>query len=53
MTGKNNGNPQIISMRKAGTLGVIGGHIGLLKVNPAWNPLRDHPRFQKLLEGGR
>ncbi|MCK4403560.1 MAG: protein kinase [candidate division Zixibacteria bacterium] len=29
-----------------------GVHIGELKVNPVWDPLRDHPRFQKLLEGG-
>jgi serine/threonine-protein kinase len=29
-----------------------GVHIGELKVNPVWDPLRNHPRFQKLLEGG-
>ncbi len=25
--------------------------IPLLQLDPTWNPLRDHPRFQKLLEG--
>jgi non-specific serine/threonine protein kinase len=30
-----------------------GVHIGFLKVNPVWKPLRDHPRFQKLLNGGK
>ncbi|MBN2355316.1 hypothetical protein JXO59_04345 [candidate division KSB1 bacterium] len=29
-----------------------GVHIGSLKVNPVWNPLRNHPRFQILLEEG-
>jgi non-specific serine/threonine protein kinase len=29
-----------------------GVHIGELKVNPVWAPLRNRPRFQKLLEGG-
>ncbi len=24
--------------------------IGLLRLDPAWDPLRDHPRFQALLE---
>ena len=33
--------------------GRLGGHIGLIKVNPVWDPLRDHPRFQKLIEGGK
>ncbi|MBL7136262.1 MAG: protein kinase [Candidatus Marinimicrobia bacterium] len=28
-----------------------GIHIGALKINPVWNPLREHPRFQRLLEG--
>ena len=28
-----------------------GVHIGALKVSPIWNPLREHPRFQRLLEG--
>jgi len=27
--------------------------IPLLRLNPAWDPLRDHPRFKKLLEGGK
>jgi serine/threonine protein kinase/tetratricopeptide (TPR) repeat protein len=27
--------------------------IPLLRLDPAWNPLRDHPRFQGLLEGGK
>jgi serine/threonine-protein kinase len=27
-----------------------GIHIGLLKIDPVWDPLRNHPRFQKLLE---
>jgi serine/threonine protein kinase/Flp pilus assembly protein TadD len=27
-----------------------GVHIGDLKVEPVWAPLRDHPRFQKLLK---
>ncbi len=26
--------------------------IPLLRLDPAWNPLRDHPRFKKLLEAG-
>jgi len=26
--------------------------IPLLRLDPAWNPLRDHPRFKKLLETG-
>ena len=30
-----------------------GIHFGELKINPVWDPLRDHPRFQKLLEGGK
>jgi tetratricopeptide (TPR) repeat protein len=25
----------------------------LLRLDPAWDPLRDHPRFQELLEGSR
>jgi serine/threonine-protein kinase len=29
-----------------------GAHIGKLKVDPVWNPLRNHPRFQKLLGSG-
>ncbi len=29
-----------------------GVHVGELKVDPVWDPLRDHLRFQKLLEGG-
>jgi serine/threonine-protein kinase len=33
--------------------GTDGGHIGLLKIDPVWNPLRDHPRFKKLLKGGK
>jgi len=24
--------------------------VPLLKIDPAWDPLRDHPRFQKLVE---
>ena len=24
----------------------------LLRVDPTWTPLRDHPRFRRLLEGG-
>ncbi len=27
--------------------------IPLLRLDPAWDPLRDHPRFKKLLEGGK
>ena len=27
--------------------------IPLLRLDPAWAPLRDHPRFKKLLEGGK
>jgi serine/threonine-protein kinase len=23
----------------------------LLRIDPAWDPLRNHPRFQKLVEG--
>ena len=26
-------------------------HIEELKINPIWDPLRDHPRFQKMLKG--
>ncbi len=26
--------------------------IPLLRLDPAWAPLRDHPRFKRLLEGG-
>jgi serine/threonine-protein kinase len=26
--------------------------IPLLRLDPAWDPLRDHPRFKRLLEGG-
>jgi non-specific serine/threonine protein kinase len=26
--------------------------VGLLRVDPIWDPLRDHPRFQQLLEKG-
>ncbi len=26
--------------------------IPLLRLDPAWDPLRDHPRFKKLLEKG-
>ncbi|MFQ5841800.1 MAG: tetratricopeptide repeat protein [Thermodesulfobacteriota bacterium] len=26
--------------------------ISLLELDPRWDPLRDHPRFQRLLEGG-
>jgi serine/threonine protein kinase/Flp pilus assembly protein TadD len=29
-----------------------GMHIGELKASPVWNPLHDHPRFIRLLEGG-
>jgi serine/threonine-protein kinase len=25
--------------------------VGMLRIEPTWNPLRDHPRFQALLEG--
>ena len=25
----------------------------LLRLNPAWNPLRDHPRFKKLVDAGK
>jgi len=24
--------------------------VGLLRLHPVWDPLRDHPRFQALLE---
>ena len=24
--------------------------VGLLRLDPAWDPLRDHPRFQEILE---
>ncbi|MBA7623552.1 hypothetical protein ES703_30949 [subsurface metagenome] len=27
--------------------------IPLLRLGPAWDPLRDHPRFKRLLEGGK
>jgi len=27
--------------------------VPLLKIDPRWDPLRDHPRFQELLEGKR
>jgi serine/threonine-protein kinase len=27
--------------------------IPLLRLDPAWDPLRDHPRFKRLLEGGK
>jgi hypothetical protein len=27
--------------------------IPLLRLDPAWNPLRDHPRFKKLVESKR
>ncbi len=26
--------------------------VPLLRVDPTWNPLRDHPRFRRLLEEG-
>jgi serine/threonine-protein kinase len=26
--------------------------VPLLRLDPAWDPLRDHPRFKKLLETG-
>ncbi len=25
--------------------------VSLLRLDPTWDPLRDHPRFQRLLEG--
>jgi len=27
--------------------------IPLLRLDPAWAPLRDHPRFKKLIESGK
>jgi len=27
--------------------------ISLLRLDPAWDPLRDHPRFKKLIETGK
>jgi hypothetical protein len=27
--------------------------IPLLKIDPAWDPLRGHPRFKKLIEAGK
>jgi hypothetical protein len=27
--------------------------IPLLRLDPAWNPLRNHPRFQKLIESDK
>jgi len=30
-----------------------GLSIPLLKIDPAWDPLRNHPRFQKLIEQGK
>jgi hypothetical protein len=27
--------------------------IPLIRLDPAWNPLRNHPRFKKLLESGK
>jgi hypothetical protein len=27
--------------------------IPLLRLDPAWDPLRDHPRFQKLVEADK
>ncbi len=27
--------------------------IPLLRLDPAWDPLRDHPDFKRLLEGGK
>lgn len=35
----------------AGMMGKpVGPRYGELKFNPIWDPIRDHPRFQKLLE---
>jgi tetratricopeptide (TPR) repeat protein len=30
--------------------GTFGLHIGMLKIDPTWDKLRDNPRFQKLIE---
>ena len=27
--------------------------VPLLRLDPVWDPLRDHPRFKKLLEAGK
>ena len=27
--------------------------IPVLELDPAWNPLRDHPRFKKIIERGK
>ena len=27
--------------------------IHFLRLDPAWDPLRDHPRFKKLIESGK
>ncbi|MCI0606301.1 hypothetical protein L0156_25220 [bacterium] len=31
------------------TYGLIGPSVPMLRIDPTWDPLRNHPRFQELL----